>query len=269
MDAAEVPGILDAVYKSALFPGHWPHALDQLGQAFDCTSVALIDRNLRTLEGRVSASGVDASSQREFLDLWSARDIVRLRTRSWRPGAIELDHHIVPRPELLASDYYNGFMKPRDMRTVMRLTLAHQNQIPHHHQSGTAAFRRGFRRRRDRAVPGADAASAARVHDPVPCARRRLYAGRAFRCRRPLDRGDAVAGAGREGEIRQQGGAHDGGRRRRLVASGRSVRSRQPKRRCRLAAPHRGSDGRAAGGRRAARRRACDSRAVRARRATP
>ena len=214
MDAAAVPGILDAVYDSALFPGRWPQALEKLGQAFDCTSVALIDRNLRTLEGRVSASGVDASSQREFLDLWSARDIVRLRTRSWRPGAIEPDHHIVPRHELLASDYYNGFMKPRDMRTVMRLTLAHQNQFHHHHQPGTAAFRRGFRHRRDRAVPGADAASAARVHDPVPGARRRLHAGRALRCRRPLDRGDAVAGAGREGEIRQQGGAGDGGRRR-------------------------------------------------------
>ncbi|HEY5930936.1 MAG TPA: helix-turn-helix transcriptional regulator [Burkholderiales bacterium] len=129
MDAAAVPGILDAVYDSALFPGRWPQALEKLGQAFDCTSVALIDRNLRTLEGRVSASGVDASSQREFLDHWSARDIVRLRTRSWRPGAIEPDHHIVPRHELLASDYYNGFMKPRDMRTVMRLTLAHQNQF--------------------------------------------------------------------------------------------------------------------------------------------
>src|SRR4051812_29952195 len=122
MNVADVPGILDAVYESAVFPERWPQALDRLGEAFDCTSVALIDRNLRTLEAQVKTSGVDTSSQREFLDVWSARDLVRLRTRSWRPGAIEPDHHIVPKPELLASDYYNGFMKPRDMKAVLRLT---------------------------------------------------------------------------------------------------------------------------------------------------
>ncbi len=129
MDAAEVSGILDAIYESAVVPDRWPQALDRLGQAFDCRCVALIDRNLRSLEARVATSGVDASSQREFLDVWSARDLVRLRTREWRPGAIDLDHQIVPKAELLASDYYNGFMKPRDMHTVMRLTLAHRNRF--------------------------------------------------------------------------------------------------------------------------------------------
>ena len=129
MNAAEVSGILDAVYDSALFAERWPQALDKLQQAFDCTCVALIDRNLRTLEGRVNTSGVDASTQREFLDVWSARDPVRLRTRSWRPGAIELDHQILPRSEILGSDYYNGFMKPRDMHALMRLTLAHRNRF--------------------------------------------------------------------------------------------------------------------------------------------
>lgn len=129
MNAAEVSGILDAVYDSAVSPDRWPQALDRLGQAFDCRCVALIDRNLRTLEARVDTSNVDASSQREFLDFWSARDLVRQRTRSWRPGAIEVDQQIVPKSEILASDYYNGFMKPRDMQSLMRLTLAHRNRF--------------------------------------------------------------------------------------------------------------------------------------------
>lgn len=129
MNAAEVSGILDAVYESAVFPDRWPQALDKLRQAFDCNSVALIDRNLRTLEARVDTSGVDASTQREFLEVWSAHDPVRQRTRSWQPGAIDLDHQIVPRSEILASDYYNGFMKPRDMHALMRLTLAHHNKF--------------------------------------------------------------------------------------------------------------------------------------------
>lgn len=129
MNGTDVSGIIDAIYDSAIFPERWPQALARLGQAFDCTSVALIDRNLCTLDARVETSGVDASSQREFLDVWSAHDPVRLRTQSWRPGAIELDHQIVPRSELFASDYYHGFMKPRDMHALMRLTLAHRGRF--------------------------------------------------------------------------------------------------------------------------------------------
>ncbi len=129
MDAASASGIIDTIYESAVFPERWPQALAKLGEAFDCTCTALIDRNLRTLEARVDTSGVDASSQREFLDVWSSRDLVRLRTRQWVPGAVDIDQQIVPKAELLASDYYNGFMKPRDMHTVMRLTLAHRDRF--------------------------------------------------------------------------------------------------------------------------------------------
>jgi DNA-binding CsgD family transcriptional regulator len=117
-------GILDAVYESAIAAERWPDALQKLADAFHCGSVALIDRNLRTMEGRVTTTGIDPASQREFLEVWSAYDILRQKTKAWQPGAIETDQQILPRSELLASDYYNGFMKPRDMHAVMRLTLA-------------------------------------------------------------------------------------------------------------------------------------------------
>lgn len=129
MDLVAFSSILDGVYETAVSPNRWPDALQKLGGAFACGSVALIDRNLRTMQGRVTTTGIDAASQHEFLEVWSAHDILRRKTKTWRPGAIETDQQILPRSELLASDYYNGFMKPRDMRAVMRLTLAHQDQF--------------------------------------------------------------------------------------------------------------------------------------------
>ena len=69
MDAAQVSGILDAVYQSAVFPDRWPQALEKLGQTFACRSVALIDRNLRSLEARVETSGVDTSSPVSYTHL--------------------------------------------------------------------------------------------------------------------------------------------------------------------------------------------------------
>ena len=129
MDTATFSGIVDSIYEAALSPERWPGALQKLGDAFDCHCGALIDRNLRTMEGRVTTTGFDASSQHEFLEVWSARDILRQKTKAWRPGAIESDHDILPRSELLASDFYNGFMKPRDIYSVLRLTLKLENKF--------------------------------------------------------------------------------------------------------------------------------------------
>lgn len=129
MNAAQFSELLDAIYDAAVFTERWPVALDGIYRAFDCRVVAMIDRNLRTLDARIVTSGVDAASRQEFLNVWSAHDPVRLRTRTWTPGAIEFDHQIVPRSELLNSDYYHGFMKQRDMLALLRLTLAHRNKF--------------------------------------------------------------------------------------------------------------------------------------------
>lgn len=127
MDEQSFSRILDAVYDAATAFERWPAALDQLGQAFGCSYVGMIDRNLRTNEGRASAVGIDLSGQREYFEVWSRHDLLRLWTRTYRPGAVETDREILPRTSLLRSDYYNCFLKPRDMHAVMRITLAAEN----------------------------------------------------------------------------------------------------------------------------------------------
>ena len=123
MDEAAFLGIVDAIYAAATAYDAWPDALERLGGLFGCSCVSLIDRNLNTRAGRAIAWGVDDDSRREFIDVWGTRNVFVEHTRRWRPGAIETDRDILPKPELIASDYYNGFMKPRDMHAIMRLTL--------------------------------------------------------------------------------------------------------------------------------------------------
>jgi len=127
MDESTFSGILDAIYDAATSFERWPVALDRIGQAFGCSYVGLLDRNLRTMEGRATAIGIDLSSQREYFEVWSKDDLLRTWTRTYRPGAVETDREILPRQALLRSDYYNCFLKPRDMHTVMRITLAAEN----------------------------------------------------------------------------------------------------------------------------------------------
>jgi len=124
MDEASFSGVLDAIYDAATALERWPTALDRIGKAFGCSYVGLLDRNLRTMEGRASAIGIDLAGQREYFEVWSKHDLLRLWTRTFRPGAVETDREIVPHSIMFRSDYYNCFLKPHDMHTTMRITLA-------------------------------------------------------------------------------------------------------------------------------------------------
>jgi DNA-binding CsgD family transcriptional regulator/PAS domain-containing protein len=116
--------LLDAVYDAATSFDRWSDVLRQAGDAFGCSYAGLIERNLTTLEGRAVAVGVDEASRREYLEVWSTRDTLRQWAPAAHAGAVETDRDILPREDLLRSDYYNGFMKPRDMHAVVRMTIA-------------------------------------------------------------------------------------------------------------------------------------------------
>jgi DNA-binding CsgD family transcriptional regulator len=124
MDQPAFSRAIDAIYEAATSFDRWPAALERVGEVFGASYVGLIDRNLNTMEGRATAVGIDLASQREYFDLWSTHDVLRQWTPAYRAGAVQTDRDILPRTELLRSDYYNGFMKPRDMHAVLRLTLA-------------------------------------------------------------------------------------------------------------------------------------------------
>jgi DNA-binding CsgD family transcriptional regulator len=127
MEESTFSELLDAIYDASTAFERWPIALNRLGQAFDCSYVGLIDRNLRTMKGRAAAVGIDLAGQREYFEVWSRHDILRQRTAAYRPGIVETDQDIMPRSHLLRSDYYNGFMKPHDMHAYMRTTLSVEN----------------------------------------------------------------------------------------------------------------------------------------------
>lgn len=123
MDEATFSHVLDGVYDATTAFDRWTAPMDRLGKAFHSAYTGLIDRNLRTMEGRAAAVGIDAAGYREYFDVWSNRDVLRQWTPAFRAGAIERDPEILPREELVRSDYFNGFMKPRDHSSFIRMTL--------------------------------------------------------------------------------------------------------------------------------------------------
>jgi len=122
MDAETYSRALDAIYDAAVSAGGWPAALDHLGKMFASHRVALVDPNLETMQG--TAIGMDAADRSEYFDVWRDKNIYNIRTPIWQAGEIITGDQILSVSELLRSDYYNGFLKPRDSFHLLRISLS-------------------------------------------------------------------------------------------------------------------------------------------------
>jgi DNA-binding CsgD family transcriptional regulator len=121
---------IGAIYDAAVSFDRWPTALDQLAQVFGCNAISLVDRDLDTMQGR--AVGIDPPSLHEYFGTWNERNIFNIRTSVYETGAIQTDRQILSKSDLLRSDYYNGFLKPRDMYSLLRISLRAEDRV---HQS--------------------------------------------------------------------------------------------------------------------------------------
>jgi DNA-binding CsgD family transcriptional regulator len=120
---------LGIIYDAAVSPAHWPIALERLRTIFHGDTVATMVRNLATLQGQGMAVGETSGSYSEYLNEWNGRNIISNRTRVWRSGAVETDQDILPKSELLRSEYYNDFMKRVGFHSVLRLSLRYEDGI--------------------------------------------------------------------------------------------------------------------------------------------
>ena len=103
--------------------------LERLSQCFGSRIATIIDRNVKTMEGSGVAIGVDAPSQVEFFTVWGTRNPFVQALKNKSPSVIDTDQDVLSKDALLASDYYNGFMRQRDMHSMLRITLQKDDEL--------------------------------------------------------------------------------------------------------------------------------------------
>jgi DNA-binding CsgD family transcriptional regulator/PAS domain-containing protein len=116
---------IDLAYQAALEPGLWPSVLAATAEGFQA-SRALI------LYGGSSSNSIVASRADEpltdtyFSEFKVINPIQQVLDSRWgsraRPPAYS-DQDLVPRPDLVRSDFYDGFLRPADMHSILMLPL--------------------------------------------------------------------------------------------------------------------------------------------------
>jgi DNA-binding CsgD family transcriptional regulator/PAS domain-containing protein len=125
-DLAELTGL---IYDAALDSALWPRVLEEVADAVGAGPAALLSQNQVSKRGQGLTTRLDPAALGEFYgyyalrnpltrgnDLHAIRAMPRLKTLT--------DRDVVDKRELMASEYYNSFMRPNGMHSALMIGLA-------------------------------------------------------------------------------------------------------------------------------------------------
>jgi DNA-binding CsgD family transcriptional regulator len=128
MNTAVFSRLTGAIYDAAADPQRWPTALQAIQHAFSGTAVTLILRDMTDMSGHWISTH-DPDTEREFWGYWRFRNPIAVSAEKPRLKAVETDQDIVPKAELLATEYYNDFWRRRGIGANLQLWLERQGTV--------------------------------------------------------------------------------------------------------------------------------------------
>ena len=125
----DVGDLLDCVYDAALAPELWPSIVARLTEMIGGVGGMLVDQNPQTGEGDAIVVGHEQSVLASYFGYYASRNVL-LRTpdtrsylRHWTPRILT-DEEWLPKETLVRSEYYNDFLRPIDVHSVLMIRLA-------------------------------------------------------------------------------------------------------------------------------------------------
>ncbi|WGJ14765.1 hypothetical protein QEV83_00100 [Methylocapsa sp. D3K7] len=108
----ELLGLIDAIYEAAFDSASWETALTRLADTMGMAQIGLLklDRRVHTYDS--IAPRTDPAMDAVFKKYWAFHNPLLPRTIGWPVGKIYLLDSLLPRDELLASSFFNEWMRP-------------------------------------------------------------------------------------------------------------------------------------------------------------
>ncbi|MBI1197090.1 MAG: hypothetical protein GC203_04430 [Phenylobacterium sp.] len=129
MDEASVGRVLDLAYGAAVDPELWPGFLEAFADAMGGASAALVWQDQRSRRGQGLAARLDPGVLPTYFGAFATRhpsqrwqNSPRDRVRHFVPHIVA-DDDAMPKAELVRTPFYNEFMRPFGLHSVLRLGL--------------------------------------------------------------------------------------------------------------------------------------------------
>lgn len=129
-------------YECALDAHNWPHFLKEFAKVVKAESASVVIQDLKNLRGGVAETwGVDPFWQRRYAEYYAATNVWTQRAEQiFLPGTVLLSQHILSDSDLLATEFYNDFLRPQASFHAFGTALTRED--------GVASFVTALRSRR-------------------------------------------------------------------------------------------------------------------------
>lgn len=124
--------LIDLAYEAATDPNLWVPVMERLADLIDADGALLSQFDLVTGEGGGVIARVDpdmpAVYRRDFADKNVLNNVTDLDNylKNWTPKILT-DEDWMAKDDFIRTDYYNGFLKPQDIHSVLMIRLTLKN----------------------------------------------------------------------------------------------------------------------------------------------
>lgn len=118
-NADGIPNLVGAIYDAALDASRWPSVLEQFAHVFGSTSAHLSEDNVTSTGGKLMSYGFDPVFAGLYAQYYASRNILWKNILQRSLDGVLTDRIIMPRDELVRSEFYHDYLQPQGGEEVL------------------------------------------------------------------------------------------------------------------------------------------------------
>jgi DNA-binding CsgD family transcriptional regulator len=113
----------DCIYDAGLDFGRWPAALERMADQLGASVACLVKHDLATAAGAMLMVRTDPSFAQLYTEHYAKLNVFAQRARNQPPRTCVTDRMYMPKEELFRTEFYDGFMRPQGVHTLLNVYL--------------------------------------------------------------------------------------------------------------------------------------------------
>jgi DNA-binding winged helix-turn-helix (wHTH) protein/PAS domain-containing protein len=114
---------IELIYDAGLDFGRWPVALEQLADMLGASMTCLVTHDTATMDGAMIAIRADPETSSHYAQYYAKLNVLAQRAGNRPAGTCMTDRAVLPKEKLFQSEFYAGFLRPRDVHSILSVFL--------------------------------------------------------------------------------------------------------------------------------------------------
>jgi hypothetical protein len=115
----EFSDVVELIHDAGLSFARWPAVLERLADVLGASMTCLVRQDISTASGAMIAVRADPNVASLYAARYSRLNVFAQRAGSRPAQTVMTDRAVLPKEELLATEFYADFLRPRDVHSIL------------------------------------------------------------------------------------------------------------------------------------------------------